>query len=252
MEERGIGTSPIDLTDISPLGGRSGTDGFQPKYILGDKFIKVQCRLNGNYIRDPEVEYLSSCLMEALGIYHIPQKICTVKLGASILCASVSPLKQGEFTSFSRLLEMFEGARLSDVGFNKMEAWDKLWYLASKLSSFTGVALSDTLSYMRNLALIDVLVCNTDRHAHNFGCWDGSIAPIFDCGMGMFVQLPGDSYESALRQSYIEPYGEDPFDLIELLGLRVPVSVDLHRYAQLCPDGRARRYYEEVLRHVYA
>ena len=64
---------------------------------------------------------------------------------------------------------------------------------------------------MLNLAILDCLVGNCDRHTRNFGVFfnsskgEFSIAPVFDSGMGLFEH---DYY----RDKYSEEY------LIKMLG----------------------------------
>ena len=75
--------------------------------------------------------------------------------------------------------------------------------------------------------MIDCLVGNTDRHTRNFGLFFSShqaaygIPLIFDNGMGLFEHdYYKDEYtdfEEAMRTVYVEPYGEDPFDMLRLL-----------------------------------
>ncbi|SFO07295.1 hypothetical protein SAMN04487831_10793 [Pseudobutyrivibrio sp. UC1225] len=80
---------------------------------------------------------------------------------------------------------------------------------------------------MIDLAVIDCLVGNVDRHTRNFGLFfnsntgEYSIPLVFDNGMGLFehdyYRDNYKSFEEAMNNVYVSPYGEDPFDfLLEL------------------------------------
>ena len=130
------------------------------------------------------------------------------------------------FISFERLLERL-GKSSSDEEFIHLNATEKLKWCAGKLSEAGSIPEERTLKYMLDLAVIDCLVGNTDRHTRNFGLFysvhDGvyDIPLIFDCGMGLFEHdYYRDEYhdfEDAMRTVYVEPYGEDPFDFLQIL-----------------------------------
>lgn len=75
--------------------------------------------------------------------------------------------------------------------------------------------------------MLDCLVGNVDRHTRNFGLFynvhtgEFEIPLVFDSGMGLFENDPyRDEYrtfEEAMNHVYVVPYGEDPFDMLELL-----------------------------------
>ena len=79
---------------------------------------------------------------------------------------------------------------------------------------------------MLNLAVLDCLVGNVDRHTRNFGLFYNSstgkyeIPLIFDNGMGLFehdyYRDNYRNYEEAMNNVYVSPYGEDPFELAML------------------------------------
>ena len=80
---------------------------------------------------------------------------------------------------------------------------------------------------MIDLAVVDCLVGNVDRHTRNFGLFFNThsgkyeIPLLFDNGMGLFehdyYRDRYDSYESAMNNVYVSPYGEDPFDMMIML-----------------------------------
>ena len=80
---------------------------------------------------------------------------------------------------------------------------------------------------MLDLAVLDCLIGNVDRHTRNFGLFYNvntcrfEIPPVFDNGMGLFEHdYYRDMYadfEEAMRTVYVSPYGEDPFELLEIL-----------------------------------
>ena len=80
---------------------------------------------------------------------------------------------------------------------------------------------------MLDLAVIDCLVGNVDRHTRNFGlfyrndngCFE--VPMVFDSGMGLFehdnYRDRYESFDEAMRNVYVSPYGEDPFDMLQIL-----------------------------------
>ena len=95
------------------------------------------------------------------------------------------------------------------------------------LAQIGGLPYESTLKYMQDLALVDCIVGNVDRHTKNMGLfydiYEGvyRIPLLFDNGMGLFEH---DSYkdeygtfDEAMMSVYVAPYGEDPFDMYRLM-----------------------------------
>ena len=130
------------------------------------------------------------------------------------------------FVSFERLLERC-GMSTREDEFISLGAIDKLKWCAGRLSDIGMLPYEKTLKYMTDLAVIDCLVGNVDRHTRNFGLFFNAysgkyeIPLLFDNGMGLFehdyYRDRYDSYESAMKNVYVSPYGEDPFDMMSLL-----------------------------------
>lgn len=108
-----------------------------------------------------------------------------------------------------------------------LNAIDKMKYQVNIISTVCNIQPNIVLKYIFDLTTIDMLVLNQDRHFRNFGVfWNNKkgiyeIAPIFDNGMGlfendnMFDSL--DKLSDCMRYSYIAPYGEDHFELLNML-----------------------------------
>ena len=80
---------------------------------------------------------------------------------------------------------------------------------------------------MLDLAVVDCLVGNVDRHTRNFGLFFNAVTGryeiplLFDNGMGLFENDPYrdryKSFDEAMNTVYVSPYGEDPFDMFRML-----------------------------------
>lgn len=105
-----------------------------------------------------------------------------------------------------------------DTDFIKLDNIQKLYWLADRGEKYSLNEISKKryLRYLIELAIVDILVCNVDRHFRNFGfCYNiknkkYEVPPIFDCGMGLFESdltfRQMDKFEDCLRYCYIEPY----------------------------------------------
>ena len=111
--------------------------------------------------------------------------------------------------------------------FLKLGTIEKLKWCAKQLSELGNIDYAFTEKYMIDLAVLDCLVGNVDRHTRNFGLFfntltgEYEIPLIFDNGMGLFEHdYYRDNYKSfdeAMNNVYVTPYGDDPFDMLLLL-----------------------------------
>ena len=210
---------------------RTDTDGYQIKGITSDHryFVKSQAIISGTVLRDYAVEIIASDICEQLSIPHVSQSHCKFVYNNRSFDGVYSDNFEYDgytFLSFERLLSR-HGYSTRDEAFISLDALDKLKWCASKLSEIGSIPYDDTLKYMLDLAVVDCLVGNVDRHTKNFGLFYNinasryEIPLIFDNGMGLFEHDPyRDTYKTfdeAMRNVYVSPYGEDPFDMIDML-----------------------------------
>ena len=219
----------FDKSDI--LFSRADTDGFQLKAISKDRkwFVKAQAIISGVRMDDWAVELIASDLCEQLGISHVKQRPCVFHYADVTLHAVYSAnfeLDGYQFISFESLLHRM-GLSSQEEEFIRLDAISKMKWCAEKLAAAGNLEYEAALKYMRDLALLDCLVGNVDRHTRNFGLFyhlqtgKYEIPLLFDNGMGLFEH---DSYkehyrdyDSAMRNVYVSPYGEDPFDMVKYL-----------------------------------
>lgn len=213
------------------LYSRSDTDGFQLKAMSHDRrwFVKAQAIISGVELDDWAVEIIASDLCNQLGIKCVKQAPCTVVYGGRCLKGVYSENFEMDgytFISFERLVER-HGISTRDQEFVKLGAIEKLKWCAERLAEVSSLSYEDTLAYMLDLALVDCLVGNVDRHTRNFGLFYNAysdayeIPPLFDNGMGLFehdyYKANYKSFDEAMNNVYVAPYGEDPFDMLRLL-----------------------------------
>lgn len=121
-------------------------------------------------------------------------------------------------------------------------------YIAEHMSRVTAIKHDIYLKYLVDILIIDLLVCNVDRHLRNLGVMYNQstkqyyIAPIFDCGMGFICTRPslyeythGD-LRMMMDACYIEHYSESPLDAVEFL-----TSHELYRRYLFNLRGRLSR-----------
>lgn len=214
---------------------RSSTDGYQPKFLVDNKkkFVKVQCQL-GNTLRDDwRVEDIASRICRQLNIYAIQQTPCNIDIiskGRTFkrlrVVSDNFEAKGYKFISFNKLLDTYIKNN-SIQSFNKMNTQDKIKFIVFVINKCTNININSVLYYIFNMITVDLLVLNQDRHFKNFGIFYNNInntytiAMLFDFGMGLFENdIVYDELESladCLRYSYIAPFGEDPFDMLNIL-----------------------------------
>ncbi|MCR4895279.1 MAG: helix-turn-helix domain-containing protein [Lachnospiraceae bacterium] len=210
---------------------RTDTDGFQLKGLSADRkfFVKSQALLAGVPMRDWAVEIIACDIAGQLSIPCISQRRCEFVYEGRRFDGVYSgnfELDGFAFVSFERLLESVGRSSKEDV-FLRMGAIEKLKWCASQLSEIGGLPFEETERYMIDLAVLDALIGNVDRHTRNFGLFFETatgkyrIPPAFDNGMGLFehdsYRDRYESYEQAMNNVYVAPYGEDPFDMLQAL-----------------------------------
>lgn len=269
-----MGYKVFQISKLHKNSQRTGTDGYQPKFISSDGkyFIKAQCNLGGYLVDDWKVEVIASKLCNLFNFRCIEQLPCyLVDKDLKLHGVYSRNLLLHTFKSFESLLE---ANRLStkDPWFVKADAISKIYSLAeavqkSMCASYNiQVDKKDIVDYIVKCAIIDILVCNNDRHTRNYSIiFDkyGKLIPltIYDCGMGLFendIYLRGlNTYQECLRYSYIAPYGEDPFDLIEYLDREFKIRDYLRKMQKpnishtLFPTKKSYEYFKEVCKQIW-
>ncbi len=210
---------------------RTDTDGYQLKAITRDRrhFVKSQAIMGDVALRDWAVEIIASDICDQLSIPCVRQRQCRFVYEGRIYDGVYSDnfeLDGYSFISFESLLNR-NYRSTDDDRFIKKNAIDKLKWCAYELASISGLPIELTQKYMIDLAVLDCLIGNTDRHTRNFGLFYNSntsayeIPLIFDNGMGLFendnYRDRYESFEAAMNNVYVAPYGEDPFDMMRML-----------------------------------
>lgn len=210
---------------------RTDTDGYQLKAITSDRrhFVKSQAIMGDVYLRDWAVEIIASDICRQLSIPCVIQRHCRFAYAGRSFDGVYSEnfeLDGYSFTSFESLLNR-NNKSTNEEHFIRLGAIDKLKWCASELSTIGALTYESTLKYMIDLAVLDCIVGNTDRHTRNFGLFYNNttskyeIPLIFDSGMGLFendhYRDRYESFDAAMNNVYVSPYGEDPFDMIQLL-----------------------------------
>ena len=223
----------FEFTKSDILTARTDTDGFQPKAVSKDGkwFIKSQAVIGGIRMNDWAVEIIASDVCHQLNIPCVIQKRCEFLYAGHTFDAVYSKnfeLDGYTFVSFERLLEQ-AGGSMHEGEFIHMKPLEKLRWCAEKLSDAGKLPLEETEKYMLDLAVVDCIVGNVDRHGRNFGLLYDShagvykIPMLFDNGMGLFehdyYRDEYGTFDEAMRNVYISPYGADPFDLIKMIDM---------------------------------
>ncbi|MBO5389456.1 MAG: HipA domain-containing protein [Lachnospiraceae bacterium] len=264
------GVKTYDVTQLEKVSCRSGSDGYQAKYYADnrEKFIKTQAMLSGVLMRDWQVEIIASKICDKLDIYSVKQTHCKVSDGTKTLDAVISDnfeMEGFDYISFETLLNRILGESTHDSKFLRLTTLDKMDFCAKVISKACSIDNKYALKYMLDLAIIDILVGNKDRHTKNFGVfWDINnkkfkIARIFDNGMGLFENdYYRDSYKSIedrMRNLYIEPYGEDPFDLIDIIKSKININ-NIYNFKAIkasdysFPNNDSKIYFKEILKRL--
>lgn len=244
---------------------RTGTNGFQPKFFTKDKkyFIKAQANISGVFMEDWLVEIIASQFCEQLSIPVVKQCECKVHFSGHTLDSVYSDnfeLDGYSFISFEALLSSVGKTTKSDE-YIKLGTVDKMKWAAKMLSEIGKISYIECENYVVNLAIIDILVGNMDRHTHNFGLFynnltgEYGIPLIFDSGMGLFendgYRDAYTSYESVMRTAYVAPYGEDPFDMLNI----IYDNFDLSRFSfeeLTIPSRFPNKFSKEYINNIFA
>ena len=236
---------------------RTDTDGFQMKALTADRrmFVKSQAVISGLRMDDWAVEVIASDLCRQLGIPCVQQQPCMFLYAGHRyrgVCSANFELDGDIFLSFERLLER-HGLSTREEDFIHLDSLSKLYWCAERLSDISKLPEEDTLKYVLDLAVLDCLTGNVDRHTRNFGLFYHAVESkyriplIFDNGMGLFEHDPYrdqyQSFEEAMRSVYVAPYGEDPFELLELLDHEFDLA---RRY-----PGLRQLHYPDLLRKPF-
>lgn len=262
-----MGIKTYNVQDLTEIYSRTGCDGYQAKYYADNHkhFVKTQATITGVIMNDWMVEIIASKLCKILNINSVEQHHCRVKYDNITLEAVVSnnfEITGNQFISFETLINKFDGSTTNESAFIKMDTISKMEYCAAMISKVTKINIKYTLKYMLDLAVIDILVGNIDRHTRNFGVlWNCdynryTVAKIFDSGMGMFendyYRDRYTSFESKMRNTYIAPYGEDPFDMIDMLRTKWNLN-SIYDFSKIkvsdytFPSDDAKTYFKEAL-----
>lgn len=264
------GVKIYNVEDLEVYSCRSGSDGYQAKYFADNRenFIKTQASLSGVLMKDWMVEIIASKLCDKLTINCVKQQHCKVRDSVKTLDAVVSrnfEMDGFDFISFESLLNRIHGESTQDSFFIRFNTLEKLEYCAKIIAKTCNINYKHALKYMIDLAIIDVLVGNNDRHTKNFGVfWNinsnkFSLAKIFDSGMGLFENdYYRDNYrnmQERMRNVYVSPYGEDPFDMIKILKNYVNIN-NLYNFNNIksseltFPNEDSKIYFKEILKEI--
>ena len=243
---------------------RTDTDGFQIKALSSDRkyFIKSQALFSNIPMRDWAVEVIASDVARQFGIPCVEQHHCRCIFGKKTYDGVRSnnfELDGYRFISFESLIEDI-GLSTKESAFVKLSAIEKLKWCAKQLSEIGRLSYEQTLKYMLDLAVLDCLVGNVDRHTRNFGLFyhtlQGAfcIPLVFDNGMGLFendyYRDEYKSFEEVMHNVYVSPYGEDPFDLLQMLDeefhLKKIYKVERIEYLDILFTEYAREYERRV------
>ena len=237
---------------------RTDTDGFQMKALTADRrfFVKSQAVMSGTVMRDWAVEIIAADIANQLGIPCVRQQHCRFIYGEKKMDGVFSDnfeLDGDTFISFESLLES-QHLSSRDDSFVHLGTLEKLKWCAKALSRIGDLPYAETERYMMNLAVLDCLVGNVDRHTHNFGLFynlnsgEYRIPMIFDNGMGLFehdyYRDQYSSFDAAMNQVYVAPYGEDPFEMLVML------NEEFH--LKKCYPGVEKIVYGDILNTAYA
>lgn len=230
-----MGYKTYHVLEVDRLCMRSSTDGYQPKFLVdnGFNFLKSQCVIGRTLRDDWRVEDIASRICEQLGFYAVVQHPCNIRMTTlagpvvdrrGVVSTNFS-VNGSQFISFRTLMQV----KNVDIGqgYTKLSAVNKLHQLIEVTADCSGIPIDAMRRYYHSMVTADLLVLNQDRHFKNFGVLDDlctgqfSVAPLFDFGMGLFENdtMFDDlqDLDDCLRYSYLEPFGEDPFELFDML-----------------------------------
>lgn len=241
----------------------SGSNGYQMKFVKDDLFLKASAIIRHKEVKDHLVEKIASDIAEDLDIPCVRQDICIIDYDGLIMngVKSKNFNKEGiEYVPFRSFLD-FNRKSFIEEQMIKCSTVNKIALCSQVVSDCCEITKEEYNKYLIECAIIDCLVGNVDRHLKNFGLFvkgdKYSVPLIFDNGMGMFENDPyKDSYKTlddAYCYLYINPYGEDPFDMIDIL----LSEYDLKRYdftkikePKEFPSDLAKIYFDKMLNYI--
>lgn len=244
---------------------RSSTSGYQMKAFSNDRkiFIKAQATIGGILMNDWLVELIASEFAKTLGIPVVEQRECEIDYRGTVfkgVCSQNFEFDGYEFISFQSLISR-NHLSTRDDSYIKLDAISKLRWCARQISSAVHLPYDACERYMLDTAILDCIIGNVDRHTHNFGVFYNAaqgvyeIARIFDSGMGLFEHDPYrdtyTSFEAAMGNVYVSPYGEDPFDLFDLLSKEYDLSVYPFERLRM-PERLPNRYAMQYIRDMFS
>ena len=210
---------------------RTDTDGFQMKALSDDRrlFVKSQAVISGIRMRDWAVEIIASEVAELMDIPCVRQQHCIFAYGGRKWDGVYSRNFEMDGYAFLSFESLIGTVHLSteDDAFIHMGSIEKLKWCAGQISDICGIEFKEAERYMLDLAVLDCLIGNVDRHTRNFGVFfnsntgEYSLPPVFDNGMGLFehdhYRDEYKSFDDAMNNVYVAPYGEDPFEFLKVL-----------------------------------
>lgn len=203
----------FETKNLKELSLLSTSKGNQRKWVTScDEYVKEQFFYQGKYWKDFAVEVIASTLGEQLGYNIVHQESviirdsCTGKYTYGVVSNNFCKSTE-QFVSFDKLFSM------NNYVFDYTMSPDKKFKdLVEKVHKFTGL---DVTEYLIEIVLIDYLVGNEDRHLNNLGVKFNyvensyTLAPIFDCGLGLFEH--DDKYRAVRFSKCLEMMICKPF-----------------------------------------
>lgn len=209
-------------------------------------------------MQDWAVEIIASDIANQLGIPCVQQNHCKFAFNNRVWDGVYSTNFEMDGYTFLSFESLIGTKQLStkDDAFIQLSSIEKLTWCASQISSICDIDYKNAEKYMLDLAVIDCLVGNVDRHTRNYGVFynsnksEYSIPLVFDNGMGLFehdyYRDNYKTYDEAMNNVYVSPYGEDPFDFLQELNknyhLKLIYGVKDIRYLDTLKTPFAKEY----------
>lgn len=244
---------------------RTGTNGYQSKFISDDKkyFVKGRAIISGVERNDWLCEIIASDFMQQLEILGVVQSECNINYYGTFkgVYSDNFELDGNVFISYqNRIYSQGEDPWRNPV-FNKLSINEQLRYLAELVEKVADIPKDEYLKYLVDLCVIDILVGNMDRLPHNFGFFLSKdvlkVPLIFDCGMSLFeheYDLDNvKTFQEAMRNVYVGPVCEDPFTLLH--SLQDKGMLDTYDFSRLkmpkrIPNDFAEMYLEKIFKEL--
>lgn len=260
----------FDIDVLKQFGSRTSTQGYQPKFTYDKKVIKQQATIGGYLVDDWKAEIFACKVCNILGLPVVHQDACEIGYPQNnvvyrgVISSNFTLVENLQYIPFSYL--MSKANTSLDGVFNSLTVLQKIDFIADVVATTTSIRFETYKAYLIKLALLDIIIGNIDRHTKNFGVmlkWRTYIPSIvFDNGMSLcaFANDPNfyTSLDSYLRETYILPYGEEPFTLLALLikefNLTAQLNSMLPQLEALLqedfPNSYGKEYYIRVLKFI--